>query len=62
MGVFRTRAAVEALANNAHGVLVKKRDQKGSDVELWQESAYDSDSIELHTGLYVPVLQYMEKL
>jgi hypothetical protein len=44
--------AVEALADNAHGVsmmvkigFVKKRDNKRSDVELWQESAYDSDGI-----------------
>ena len=62
MGIFQTWAAVEAHADDAHGVLVKKRDQKGSDVELWRESAYNSDSIELPTGLYVPGLQYMEKL
>ena len=39
----------------------KKRDKKRSDVELWRESAYDSDGIELHTGLYVPGLRYTEK-
>ena len=32
---------------------MKKVTKKGSDVELWRESAYDSDGIDLHTGLYV---------
>ena len=71
-GIFQPWVAVEALADNAHGVsmmekvafvqFVKKgEDKKRSDVELWRESAYDSDGIELHTGLYVPGLRYMEK-
>ena len=34
----------------------KGEDKKRSDVELWRESAYDSDRIDLHTGLYVPGL------
>ena len=51
-GHIQPWVAVEALADNAHGVsmmvkigFVKKRDNKRSDVELWQESAYDSDGI-----------------
>ncbi len=66
--------AVEALADDAHGVsmlvkdayrtrFVKKgEDKKRSDEELWRESAYDSDRIDLHTRLYVPGLRYREKL
>jgi len=61
----------EAMANDTHGVDVRKNREapvcqkkvkkNRSDVELWRESAYDSDGIELHTGLYVPGLRYMEK-
>ncbi len=39
-------------------VCPKKRTKKGSDVELWQESAYDENGIDLRTGLYVPRLRY----
>ena len=62
MGVFRPWAAVEALADDAPGVdmvkigkirFVKKITKKGSDVELWRESTYDSSGIDLRTGLYV---------
>ena len=35
----------------------KKRGGGGSDMELRRESAYDSDGIDLHTGLYVLWLQ-----
>ncbi len=38
----------------------KKSEKNRSAVELWRESAYDSDGIELHTGLYGPGLRYME--
>ena len=61
----------EAMANDTHGVDVRKNREapvcqkkvkkNRSDVELWRESAYDSDGIELHTGLYVPGLRCMEK-
>jgi hypothetical protein len=62
----------EAMANDSHMVsmfvkiarlwFAKKKVKKyRSDVELWRESAYDSDGIELHTGQYVPGLRYMEK-
>ncbi len=56
----------EAMADDAHGVNVhknseasvdKKRGGKGSDMELRRESAYDSNGIDLHTGLYVLWLQ-----
>ena len=59
----------EAMADDAHGVNVhkncealvdKKRGGKGSDVELRRESAYDSNGIDLHTGLYVLWLRYRE--
>ena len=62
----------EAMANDAHGVNVRKNREapvcqkickkKRSDVELWRESAYDSNGIGLHTGLYVLWLRYGEKL
>ena len=61
----------EAMANDTHGIDVrknceapvcqKKSEKNRSDVELWRESAYDSDGIELPTGLYVQGLQNMEK-
>ena len=60
----------EAMANDAHGVkfvkitklrFAKKSNKKRSDVELWRESAYDSNGIGLHTGLYVLWLRYGEK-
>ena len=31
----------------------KKKEKKRSDVELRRESAYDSNGIGLHTGMYV---------
>jgi hypothetical protein len=61
----------EAMASDTHGVDVRKNREalvcqkkvkkNRSDMELWRESAYDSDGIELHTGQYVPGLRYMEK-
>ena len=60
----------EAMANDAHGVDVRKNrdapvcqknEKKRSGVELWRESAYDSNGIGLHTGLYVLWLRYREK-
>ena len=41
--------------------LTKKGGGKGSDVELWRESAYDSNGTDLHMGLYVLWLRYGEK-
>ncbi len=61
----------EAMADDAHGVndgknreapvCQKKGTKMRSDVELWRESAYDSNGIDRHTGLYVPGLRYREK-
>ena len=60
----------EAMANDAHGAMfvkianlrfAKKCKKKRSDVELWRESAYDSNGTGLHTGLYVLWLRCGEK-
>jgi hypothetical protein len=58
----------EAMANDTHGVDVRKNREapvcpkkvkkNRSDVELWQESAYDRNGIDLRTGHNVPRLRY----
>jgi hypothetical protein len=57
----------EAMAKDTHGVdvrksrgsgLPKKSKKNRSDVELWQESAYDRNGIDLRTGLNIPRLRY----
>ena len=49
---------VSMFVNREAPVCQNKVKKNRSDVELWQESAYDRNGIDLRTGLNVPRLRY----
>ncbi len=60
--VWAVGGGSEAMANDAHGVNVrkirgdpfcqKKREKKRSDVELWREFTYDSNGLSTYGAVY----------